>query len=465
MEIEFKQNGVLTKTKLYAEPEKFISEHKRKWMLRSKEYKYIFISFEEDGGRLDTNKPIEKASEIEIDEEEIFGLLEDFIEKSIDSRKNGMEGDDDDDDTQPQPYDYNKISIKTDRWSLAFIHQMINDYKDLDLNPDFQRNYVWDTKRKSQLIESLMLNIPVPAFYLAESSKGRFQVVDGLQRLTTIDNFMNNKFPLAYLEYLNAPEEKSQEGLYFKDDGKKKGISPEFKKNILMTQINVNIIEAKSPAKVKFDVFRRVNTGGKPLNNQEIRNCLANKQTRALLKDLVKTEAFKEATGRSVRTIRMQAQELVLRFIGFWFERILGDSAWEYNGNMTGYLDEAIELLNKNGKENQKIEIAFERAMLNAHHLFGAYAFRKCLRKDLEPNARKQLINKSLFTTWSVVLSQYEHKKVKAAIEYGQFAYVLADSLENNAAFYNAVSYKTNDKGSFMIAFEETEKLVKNLMG
>lgn len=460
MIVQIQKDGELIPTELFVENEKFLSDYERIWKLQSKEYPHIFIQFTEGGGQL--KEIVEITEEVKDSKEILSEKIEGFINDEVEKRISGV--DDDNDTGEPQPYDYNKISIKSDRWSLAFVHQMINEYEDLDLSPDFQRNYVWDTKRKSQLIESLMLNIPVPAFYLAETSKGKFQVVDGLQRLTTIDDFMNNKFPLRYLEYLNAPKEKSQEGLYFKDDGKKKGISPEFKKNILMTQISVNIIQSKSPSKVKFDVFRRVNTGGKPLNNQEIRNCLANKQTRTLLKDLVETEAFEAATDKSIKTTRMQAQELVLRFVSFWYERILKDSAWQYNGNMTEYLDEAIELLNETGKENQKIKTAFERAMLNAHHLFGAYAFRKCLRKDLEPNARKQLINKSLFTTWSVALSQYEPEKVKAAIEYGQFAYVLADRLENNPEFYSAVSYKTNDKGSFKIAFEETEKLVKNLM-
>lgn len=463
MEVDFKRNGIILKAELYPEPEEIISKHERKWKFHSREDKQIFIFFKEGGGILE--QIIEIAPEIVEEEESIKGKLNYFIERQVENRKDGLE--EDGGDAEPQPYDYNKISIKTDRWSLAFTNQLINEYGDLDLSPDFQRNYVWDTKRKSRLIESLMLKIPVPAFYLAETSQGKYQVVDGLQRLTTISDFMNNQFALKYLEYLNSLDDKNknQEGRYFKTDGKKKGISPEFVKNILMTQINVNIIEAKSPTKVKFDVFRRVNTGGQPLNNQEIRNCLAEQQTRRLLNNLVESNAFKEATARSVRATRMQAHELVLRFVSFWYEKILGDRNWKYNGNMTEYLDEAIELINaRKGKENKEIEAAFERAMLNACHLFGANAFRKCLHKDLFPDARKQLINKSLFTTWSIVLCQYEPQKIQNAISKGEFIYHLADKLESNKSFFDAVSYKTNDKESLRLAFEETEKLMGTLI-
>jgi hypothetical protein len=464
MEIEFKQNDELIKTELHIKQEDFISEHEIKWTLRSKEYEYIFITFEEGGGKLNTDIRIDKSPEIELNQEEIIGLLEGFIEKQVEIRKGGTE--ENEEDEEAQPYDYNKISIKMDRWSLSFVHEMIKDYKDIDLSPDFQRNYVWDTKRKSQLIESLMLKIPVPAFYLAETNDGKYQVVDGLQRLTTLNNFMNNEFPLKYLEYLKDDDkEKNQEGRYFRDEEKKKGISPEFKKNILKTQINVNIIESKSPTKVKFDVFRRVNTGGKPLNNQEIRNCLANNKTRELLNELAQSESFKKATNNSVRTTRMQAQELVLRYVGFWYERTLKDNEWRYSGNMTEFLDVGIELLNKReGKHNEQIKKNFERSMLNTYHLFGEYAFRKCLPKDLEPNARKQLINKSLFTTWSIKLSEYEPSLIQSKINEGEFIYVLANYLENNQEYFGTVSYKTNDKESLKIAFNAAEKLIQDLI-
>ena len=248
---------------------------------------------------------------------DIETLINDFLKEELETRQSGFDDSDDNSQEEPQPYDPHKINIRNDRWSISHMFELIDKWNQVELSPDFQRGFVWDYKRKSQLIESLMLRIPVPAFYLSEAVDGKYQVVDGLQRLTTITQFLRNGFPLKHLEYL-----KDQENRYFTTEGKKKGIETSYWRNVLQTQITVNIIESTSPAKVKFDVFRRVNTGGKPLNNQEIRNCLSNENTRRLINELAYSEEFRDATSGSVGTSRMQAQELVLRFIVFWHEKI-----------------------------------------------------------------------------------------------------------------------------------------------
>ncbi|MGB1241985.1 MAG: hypothetical protein ACPG49_05660 [Chitinophagales bacterium] len=215
---------------------------------------------------------------------------------------------------------------------------------------------------------------------------------------------------------------------------------------------------------MKYDVFRRVNTGGKPLNNQEIRNCLADSEPRNLLNELANSDEFIMATNGSVRTTRMQAQELVLRFISFWHERILKEENWTYKGSMTEFLDNAIELLNESkGKHHEKIRKAFSRGMKNAYHLFGEYTFRKCVLEDFAPDARKRLINKSLFTTWSVVLSQYDTSYIKSKTEFKTFAKKLAERLEKDRDYFDKVSYKTNDKESLKVAFGVTEELIKTI--
>ncbi|MGB0931299.1 MAG: hypothetical protein ACPGVB_11010, partial [Chitinophagales bacterium] len=204
--------------------------------------------------------------------------------------------------------------------------------------------------------------------------------------------------------------------------------------------------------------------GGKPLNNQEIRNCLVDTKTRNLLNELASSEEFIMATGGSVKTTRMQAQELVLRFIGFWHECILEEEDWAYKGSMTEFLDNAIELLNESkGKHYEKIGKAFSRSMKNAYYLFGEYAFRKCVLEDLAPDARKRFINKSLFTTWSVVLSQYDTSYFRSKTEFKAFAKKLAERLEKDRDYFDKVSYKTNDKESLKVAFKVTEELVKTI--
>lgn len=257
--------------------------------------------------------------------------------------------------------------------------------------------------------------------------------------------------------------------MYFgKENSKKERLPFEYVRRINETQINVNIIEASSPLKVKYDVFRRINTGGKHLNNQEIRNSLADKHTSDLINELAKSRQFKTATTNSVTTIRMDAQELVLRFIGFYYLEILKDlnllnnETLEYKGNMRAFLDACVGKLNlDNGKYHKKIKEAFYDAMENATYLFGKYAFRKTLPKDLDVDARRPLINKSLFTTWSVELSKFKPEIIKNHNENGCFSQYLAQRLESNSNFWAVVSYTTNDKNALEEAFKTTRDLIK----
>jgi len=290
--------------------------------------------------------------------------------------------------------------------------------------------------------------------------------------LTTIKQFMNNGFPLKYLEYLNNNQDDvdNLEGFYFRTDGKRKGLTDEYEFRLLSAQFNVNVIDSQTPSQVKFDVFRRINTGGKPLNAQEIRNCMMEDGTRELINRLARSEGFGKATGGSVSDTRMEAQELVMRFIGFWYLRYIKPEKLEYQGDMQNFLNDLVERLNKDGDKYYKhISQDFQRGMENAAHLFGQYSFRKCLPEHLQLGARRQLINKSLFTTWSVLLAPVQQSKVNTAIpEEGEFAKILAvaldesrKSVQSEPTFYDAVSYRTNDRTVLEIAFDKTDELIK----
>lgn len=434
-----------------------VDEYTKKWILENTDGDYpVAIRFTEQANVL--KELVNLPEQLEQERSSIEAWINDFLKEELERCQSGFDNSEEGEE-EPQPYDPHRINIRNERWSIAHMFELIDKWKQVDLSPDFQRGFVWDYRRKSQLIESLMLRIPVPAFYLAETVDGRYQVVDGLQRLTTITQFLKNEFRLKYLEYLEE-----QEGRWFNEEGKKEGIDQNYWRNILQTQITVNIIEAKSPSKVKFDVFRRINTGGKPLNNQEIRNCLSETHTRELINGLAYSDDFRLATDGSVSTGRMQAHELVLRFIGFWHDRVLGLDDWAYRGNMTEYLDGLIELLNEFGPNRfSEIQGAFRRGMQNAHHLFGQYAFRKCLPEHLEPAARRQLINKSLFTTWSVVLATLDTDTIKAQMEPGIFTRKLAERLDKDEEYYTSVSYKTNDRIYVDKAFAIARELINQI--
>lgn len=173
-------------------------------------------------------------------------------------------------ESEETPFDADKIRIEQRMVSLKYMKELI-DMDLLNLAPDFQRNYVWsEPKRKSLLIESLILRIPIPAFYFYEDEDSILHVIDGLQRLTTINDYLNSEFKLKHLQYLHE----SCNNKTFKELDNKQ------RQRIFMTQFSVNIIDARTPSQVKYDLFRRINTGGVSLNAQEIRNSIAKPQIR-----------------------------------------------------------------------------------------------------------------------------------------------------------------------------------------
>jgi uncharacterized protein with ParB-like and HNH nuclease domain len=360
-------------------------------------------------------------------------------------------------------FDPEKIRIEPKIFSTGEIQKFI-DRGDLDISPDFQRNFVWEHKRKSRLIESLMLRIPLPMFYLSQDKEGVFQVVDGLQRLTTIYSFVKNGFVLKDLEYLKECEGKTFENL-----------EPKYQRRIEYTQFNFNVIDSSTPIAVKFELFKRVNQGGKSLNSQEIRNSMSKPAIRELLNNLVDTEIFQLATDNSIKSLRMDDQELAMRFIGFYWAKITQNVT--YRGDMEVFLDEVLDKLNKKDSKVYfpLLETAFHNAMQNAYYLFGKYAFRKCKHKDLQKGEKKQLINKSLFTVWSIVLSQYDPQKIKDKNEAGCLNMPLADMLEkdetyfiekfslkeNQFSYFDSVTTGTNQISKLDFGFAIAEYLIK----
>ncbi|MBS1070908.1 DUF262 domain-containing protein [Gluconobacter cerinus] len=352
---------------------------------------------------------------------------------------------------EPFPYDPESIRVDTKPFNISLVYDMIKD-GDINLSPDFQRQFVWtDVGARSRLIESIMLRIPLPVFYLSQDAAGHFQVVDGLQRLTVIEQFLDNKLRLRDLEYL-----KEEEGKVFRDEDPKRCIDQRFRKRIMQTQIMVNIIDPQTPADVKFDIFKRINQGGRPLNAQEIRNCMSSPETRKFLRDLSKSPNFLKATCSSVGSVRMQDQEIVLRFAAFRLADLKHQAS--YPGNMERFLDQTIETLNSAPELLDELISDFERGMRNSSHLFGAFAFRKCSPQDLLPNARRRLMNNSLFTTWSVTLSELDEEKV-LQVPAELFATIVASEINKDGKYYDSVSFGTNDRRRLLYAFDKARSI------
>lgn len=357
-----------------------------------------------------------------------------------------------------RPYDPELIDVREAPISVFQAGTMIAD-KDINLSPDFQRNAVWDAKRKSRLIESILLRIPLPAFYFSENKSGQLAVVDGLQRLTAIKDFMDGNLRLSELEYLTELE-----GLTYEDLLKKYNL---YGKRFKLTKLSAYVIQPGSPVKVRYDIFRRLNTGGRPLNNQELRNCMASPDLRKALKSMARSKEFALATGKSIDDVRMQAQEMALRFMRFWDWMSRPEGIGLYKGDMDNTLDEFTEEASQPNKFRfAECETAFRNAMVNSEYLFGKHAFRKVF-KGYSNNSPRSIINKALFLAFSVVLSRFNPEDVENIAERGEWVGKLANIIDSDSTqsreTMRLISYGTNGVRNIRRSFEVAEELAEEL--
>lgn len=301
------------------------------------------------------------------------------------------------------PFDPDSISLSSKIVALDAVLRRIKN-KTIILNPDFQRNQVWDVQRKSLLIESMMLRIPLPMFYVSEDKYGTWEVVDGLQRLTTIRDFIlgpdndGKGFKLKGLEFWGSLFNDMD---YFGIESKLK--MPRIINNIMEAELSFTIINPDTPEKVKRNIFKRINTGGMRLSAQEIRHALYQGDSTVLLKDLVGSAEYKKVMGAAVKDNRMAGRELLLRYLSFHLR------GWKsFKGDMDSFLSDTMRFLNgeieiENAKEHSR-EVIISDAMLaldRAHQIFGEHVFRRSRKKQ-----RKTPVNKSLFDVWMYCFSR-----------------------------------------------------------
>lgn len=363
---------------------------------------------------------------------------------------------DDGEEEKEQPFDAEKIRVDQQMLSVKYMLELME--QDLiELNPGYQRRRVWkDNKKKSLLIESLMLRIPIPAFYFYENEDGKYQVIDGQQRLTTIKEFVGGEFRLSGLEYLGKEYNKK----------KFKNLDTKYVQRIYRTQIAVNILDARSPKNVIYDIFRRVNTGGVNLNPQEMRNAICKQEVRDFLVRSTQNENYVRATRGRVKDDRMDSQELVLRFYAFY-------KAYNYEKNVLYYdypniaamLDDAIENLNKMGsKKREELYLKFDLAMKRCYEAFGKYAFSKIQKEGNRIKRNMDYINKSLFSSFSVLLLNPTLDSVNIKAHQEEILLELADNLADHY-YTNSITVGTGDKRNVYANFEFSRKVLEECLG
>lgn len=347
--------------------------------------------------------------------------------------ESGIESDSsEDEDIFTTPFNPDEISIQTKPVILEGLLRRIKK-NEINLNPAFQRKTVWDIEKKSRLIESMMLNIPLPMFYVSSDKDNNWTVVDGLQRLSTIKEFIlgnyDNKkerydkkgFKLKNLEFW-----RNLEGTNIHDDN----FPGKPFNNIMETELSFTIINPDTPEEVKRNIFKRINTGGMSLTPQEIRHALYQGTSTILLAKLVENEYFINAVEK-IDDSRMAGRELILRFLSFY---IRDYSCYTKDAVMDNHLSTTMRIINildnltfeqlkeefendKNVKLNDlyisinkvsmdKLKNDFELAMKRNRQLFGSHTFRKSF-----PGKVRTPINKTLFEVFSNLLLNLSEKE------------------------------------------------------
>lgn len=341
------------------------------------------------------------------------------------------------------PFNPERIKIRT---ANPVVEQVVRRIErgEIDLAPEFQRmRGIWKPEQKSRLIESLLLRIPIPVFYVAADRDENWAVVDGLQRFSTIYDYMIGEFRLSGLEYLNDP------------DGKKfDELKRHFQRRIGETQLVVNVIEPGTPEGVMFNIFHRINTGGMTLNGQEIRHALNPGPVRGFLKNLAESGEFQNATAGSIASKRMADRDCILRFLAFHVD------PWEkYSvNNIDGYLGKAMKKINAMSQQDRDaIASDFKRAMRAATDIFGKQAFRKIYKAG----GRLRPVNRALFGAWGVGLARRSPQEIDVLVRNREGVRERFMSLlVGNQGFEDAISYSTSSPKRVRKQFQAIDDLI-----
>ena len=323
------------------------------------------------------------------------------------------------------------------------IHDVIRriDQKRYIMDPDFQRDFIWPEDKQSKLIESVIMRIPLPVFYMAEDDEGRMVVVDGLQRLSTFQRFIKGELKLR------LADQSELNGQRFTD------LSSKLQNRIEDCNLIFYIIDSKVGERARLDIFERVN-GGMPLTRQQMRNCLFMGQATRFLKEEAQSEIFLETTGGSLNKNSMRDREFVNRFCAF---RIL--DLEQYHGDMDEFLAESLREMNKlEESELSQLSCDFRRGLSNNYMLFNRHAFRKH-----EPEQeRRSILNASLWDVMCTGLSRYTEDQVKACEHSLRNEFY---ALLQEEEFNTAITYGTNDTKRVKRRFLDTRKMFEENLG
>lgn len=301
---------------------------------------------------------------------------------------------------------------------------------DLVLDPLFQRRKVWEDSRSSRLIESLILEVPLPVFYLAEGNDGKEEVIDGQQRLTAFFRFMHNDYSLKGLKALSKLN-----GKFFKD------LDKPTQKLIREGSVRTILFKKESDDNLRFEIFERLNTGAVPLNQQELRNCVYRGPYNQLLISLAADKDYLWLMGLEGPEKRMKDVEYVLRFAAFHHATYL-----KYKPPMARFLNEDMRKFQKaSDQEQEELRSAFKTAVTLVRSLMGQHAFRRFYRgtdKDRGGYWEPKQFNASLYDILMWSFAGKDKNQVMANLDAIREALIVL--MTEDQSFIDAIELSTS---------------------
>ncbi|MDR2445468.1 MAG: DUF262 domain-containing protein [Spirochaetaceae bacterium] len=358
----------------------------------------------------------------------------------VDNTNEEPEGIDNSPDLEMHNYPLDNLLIRDVPRSVYEVCRRIEQGQYI-MDPDFQRDFVWGLDKQSSLIESLLMRIPLPVFYLAERYDGRIIVIDGLQRLTTISRYLKNEFALRGLGKTNI----SLLGKKFQD------LPVKLQNRLEDTRLIMYVLDEKVPERARLDIFERVN-GGTPLSRQQMRNCMYCGEATRMLKALAMEKSFLGATGNSLSKKTMRDREFINRYMAF---KVIGLD--NYRGDMDDFLASALQKINTMTKnETSELKEKFVKTMHNCELVWGRQTFRKH-----KPNqSARNVINAALFDVLSFTI-----ERIKGSFN--------ADRCENirrrlfglfdDEQFDDAITLSTNDLSHVSLRFQKAKDAFKGV--
>jgi hypothetical protein len=341
------------------------------------------------------------------------------------------------------PFDPNLIRIRRDPYTMGELIDRI-EHNEINFFTGFQRKAdLWSEKQQCGLIESILLRLPLPAFYFDESEDDKWQVIDGLQRTSVIKKFViDKKLVLNKLEFLDQFNDCNYDNL-----------PRELQRRIKTTPLTIYVVEKGTPDEVKFNIFKRINTGGLILTPQEIRHALNQGIPATFVAELANIDVFKKATCEIIKSDRMEDRDFVTRFVSFYLTPYQ-----DYEPDLDSFMTKGMKAIKTNTSPDSRIKLKadFIKAMNTAITIFDNDAFRK--RQAM--NAKRKPLNKALFESFSVAFSHLNEQQTQILIQKGEILKEKFIAINNDQRFYYSLSSGTGQKESVQIRFSEIERII-----